>query len=376
MARGTTDRGVRSLELLMTAQSSSRVLNLLRASQQAEQSGSALSPALFQSPVLNRSFILKHRLRQDEVDDFDQDRFSATKIVFPIDPENLGLGGQYVFIDQRGFEPMLADAVGIRDFSGSPDVHLLRELDRIPSFDPFVFREWMTRIGRTVDARYFDLMPSLISGMEGFVLEEINLLVSMSLSGAPDNSAVLRLARKMLASKYDHDLTPLQLTLRMSQQEFQDGIFGWKGLLYYKWLSRRIASELPSMLKGLVTVRPHTHLTSEQAWTAAVFARQITATTIAYHKSIQANISAYDDAYNRLTRDQDPTGFREFLLRAPHLFIEMGDLVSMLEHTTGFWRYRSKEIDPQQFIGDDYLELLGDLREGLGITSETAVRYR
>ncbi len=171
----------------MTAQSSSRVLNLLRASQQAEQSGSALSPALFQSPVLNRSFILKHRLRQDEVDDFDQDRFSATKIVFPIDPENLGLGGKYVFIDQRGFEPMLADAVGIRDFSGSPDVHLLR---------------------------------------------------------------------------------------------------------------------------------------------------------------------------------------------APHLFIEMGDLVSMLEHTTGFWRYRSKEIDPQQFIGDDYLELLGDLREGLGITSETAVRYR
>lgn len=360
----------------MKAQSSSRVLNLLRASQQAEQSGAPLSPALFQSAVLNRSFIIKHRLRLDEVDDFDRDRFAATKIVFPIDPGNLGLGGKSVFIDQRGFEPMLADVVGIRDFSGSPDLHLLRELDRIPSFDPFVFREWMTRIGRTVDARYFDLMPSLISGMEGFVLEEINVLVSMSLSGAADNSAVLRLARKMLASKYDHDLTPLQITLRMSPQEFQDGIFGWKGLLYYKWLSRRIASELPSMLRGLVTIRPRTHLTSEQAETAAVLTRQIAATVMGYHQSIQANIGTYDSSYNRLTRHQDPNGFREFLMRAPHLFIEMGDLVSMLEHTTGFWRFRSKDIHPQRFMGNDYLELLGDLRDGLGVTIETAAGHR
>ncbi len=357
----------------MTTQSSSRVLNLLRAAQGAEKTGGPLSPALFQSQVLNRSFIIKHRLRQDEVDAFDTTRIAATKIVFPIDPANLGLGGKFVFIGQRGFEPMLADVVGIRNFGGSRDVELLHELDRIPSFDPFVFSEWMTRIGRTVDSRYFDLMPSLISGMEGFVLEEINLLVSMSLSGAADNKAVLRLARKMLASKYDEDLTPLQTTLRMSREEFQNGMFGWKGLLYYKWLSRRIAGELPAMLKGLTAVRPRIHISSEQAEMAATLVRQIAGAVAGHHQAIQTNIAVYDGSYNRLTQHQDPQGFREFLMRAPQLFIEMGDLVSMLEHTTGFWAFRSKDINPKRFAGEDYLELLADLRDGLGVAAETGV---
>lgn len=359
----------------MTAQSSSRVLNLIRAAQRAEQSGAPLSPTLFQSQVLNRSFIVKHRLRQDELDAFDDERVTATKIIFPIDPGNLGLGGKFVFIGQRGFEPMLADVVGIRTFSGSRDVQLLRELDRIPSFDPFMFSEWMTRIGRTVDPRYFDLMPSLISGMEGFVLEEINLLVSMSLSGAADNKAVLRLARKMLASNYDEDLTPLQTTLRLSREDFQDGMFGWKGLLYYKWLSRRIGAELPSMLKGLTAIRPRTHFSAEQSETAASMIRQIAAAVSGYHQSIQAHIALYDGSYNKLTRQQDPAGFREFLMRAPRLFIEMGDLVSMLEHTTGFWAFRSKQISPQRFMGEDYLELLGDLRDGLGVGTETGILH-
>ena len=349
----------------MTSHASSRVLNLVRASLTAEAAGRPLAPALFQSPALNRCFIIKHRLRQDEADAFSQPRTTATKIVFPIDPTNLGTGGKSIFIDQRNFEPMLADATGIRDFGASADIQLLRELNQIPSFDPFVFREWMTRIGRVVDGRYFELMPTLIAGMEGFVLGEINMLVSMSLSGAPDNSAVLRLARKMLASTYDSDLTPLQETLRMSREEFRDGMFGWKGMLYYKWLSRRVQGDLPAMLKGLVAIRPKQNISGEQVELAQGLVRNIAATVTDYSRAIQAHITAYDASYRLLTQQQDPAGFRQLLLTAPSMFIEMGDHVSMLEHSLGFWTFRSRAIVPHQFTGDDYLELLADLRDGL-----------
>lgn len=359
----------------MTNESSSRVLNLIRAHQRAEQSGAPLSPALFRSAALNRCFIIKHRLRPEERDAFDDERSLATKIIFPIDPANLALGGKFVFIDQRSFEPMLADAVDIRGAAGARDVQMLRELDRIPSFDPFVLSEWMTRIGRVLDPRYFDLMPSLISGMEGFVLEEINTLVSMSLSGAADNKAVLRLARKMLSSHYDEDLTPLQTTLRMSREEFQDGMFGWKGLLYYKWLARRIAADLPPLVTGLTTIRPRTQISGEQSDAAAALVRAIHAAIGGYHKTVQRHIADYDRSYGRLTRQQDPAGFREFLMRAPRLFIEMGEQVSMLEHTTGFWAFRHRDINPRRFTGEEYLELLTDLHEGLGVGAVSVVSH-
>ena len=85
---------------------------------------------------------------------------------------------------------------------------LLRELDKIPSFDPFLFKEWMAKIGRNPDDRYFELTPSMIAGMEEFVFQEISMLVSISLSGVESNQAVLRLVRKMLSSNYDDDLAP------------------------------------------------------------------------------------------------------------------------------------------------------------------------
>eukprot|EP01035_Chromulina_nebulosa_P003881 gene3880-5305_t len=79
----------------------------------------------------------------------------------------------------------MTEATGTANFLDSPDGQLLKELDKIPSFDPFLLREWLARAGRVADERYFDLTPSIIEGMEQFVLEEISLLVSMALSGQP-----------------------------------------------------------------------------------------------------------------------------------------------------------------------------------------------
>ena len=190
----STGRAAGSLESLMAARSSSRNLNLVQAHRMAELSGAPMDPPLFQSPALRRSFIIKHRLRPEERLNFPGLRPTATKIIIPMDPSNLAMGGKSAFVTEGWFSQLMSEVTGIPDFLSSPDGELLRELDLIPSFDPFLLREWLSRIGRTADDRYFSLSPSIIEGMEAFVLEEISLLVSMALSGKPASAAVLRLA--------------------------------------------------------------------------------------------------------------------------------------------------------------------------------------
>lgn len=366
MTRISTGRTGGSLESLMAARSSSRVLNLVRAHLDADRSGSPMDPPLFQSPVLARSFIIKHRLRPEERLNFPGFRPTATKLILPMDPRNLALGGKAVFIGEGWFGTLMSDATGIKDFLDSPDGQLLRELDQMPSFDPFLLREWLSRMGRTADPRYFELSPSVIEGMEAFVLEEISLLVSMALSGVPANAAVLRLARKMLSSQYDDDLRPLQEVLRMSREEFRDGMFGWKGLLYYKWLFRRVDKLIPPMIAGLTEIRPKRHITREQIDEANAMIRTITGSVQVCARTVQTSLFTYDSAYRGLTQTQDPVGFRSFLLRAPQMFIDLGETVGLLEHSVEFWGYRSKMIEPRRFTGDDYVTLINDLKEGLG----------
>lgn len=367
MRQFNTGRAAGSLQSLMTARSSSRVLNLVHAHKMADRSGSPMDPPLFQSPTLRRSFIIKHRMRPDERLNMPGFSATATKVIIPMDPNNLAVGGKSSFVSEPWFGSMMTDATGTANFLESPDGQLLKELDKIPSFDPFLLREWLARSGRVADERYFDLTPSIIEGMEQFVLEEISLLVSMALSGQPATAAVLRLARKMLSSQYDDDLRPLQEVLRMTPDDFRDGMFGWKGLLYYKWLFRRVDAKVPALVSGLTELRPRRQITRDQIDEANAMIRSISTGVLACAKSVQVSLLAYDTAYRGLTQTQDPVGFRQFLLRAPQMFLDLGESVGLLEHSVDYWGYRSKAIEPRRFTGDDYLMLISELKEGLGV---------
>jgi hypothetical protein len=63
------------------------VLNLLSTWVRHKDKPEYAAQPFFQNTRLNRAMFLKHRLRQDEMDLFDQPRLTATKIVFPVDPK-------------------------------------------------------------------------------------------------------------------------------------------------------------------------------------------------------------------------------------------------------------------------------------------------
>src|SRR5258706_958434 len=103
------DRSVRSLSALEGA-SSSRVLNLVAiAEANADNEGHRTAP-LFLSNILNRSLVLKHRLRADEVDFFPTRRALVTKIIIPFERTRLKCRRHSLVGGQLGFAEILQEA--------------------------------------------------------------------------------------------------------------------------------------------------------------------------------------------------------------------------------------------------------------------------
>lgn len=363
--RKPDEAGARSLISLNRSGSTSRVLNLLRTSQNLLRAGVSERDLLFENRVLNRSFIVKHRLRTSELDTFVDTRFNATKVIIPLDCNDLRAGGRFMFVGQAGWLDLLAEDVGADASVNSRDVRLLETLDRLPSFDPFLLREWLRQCGFRADPAYFELNEGDVANMEAFVFNEVSNLVTMSLADGARHEKILRLVRKMLGDGQDQELEPLRLTLRMTDQEFTEGMFCWKGFLYYKWVAKSVETSIPPVINEMRSRAPQRGGDPEISRQIEQSRRRIGQEMIKMFNSASECISGYDSAYTRLTEARDPLGFKQFLLSAPASFLRLGDILGQLQHIVQFWRYR---MSGDVYIpADEYALILRDFEDGMAI---------
>lgn len=356
--------GARSLINLNRAGSTSRVLNLLRASGAILAAGGTERDLLFETRILNRAFILKHRLRTTELDTFSDGRFNATKVIIPLDANDLSAGGRFMFVGQAGWLSLLAEDVGVAVGPEARDVQLLEALDRLPSFDPFLLREWLRRFNFRAHPAYLELNETDIAGMEQFVFNEVSNLVTMSLTGGARHETILRLVRKMLSDDGDQELEPLRLTLRMTETEFREGLFCWKGFLYYKWVAKGVENQIAPVIAEMRARTPSRGLEAELARQIEQSRRRIAQEMLRMFNSASECIGGYDEAYRRLTEARDPIAFKQFLLNAPASFLRLGDLLGQLQHIVQFWRFR---VGGGFIAVEEFAQILKDFEEGMAI---------
>ncbi|MCX8497891.1 MAG: hypothetical protein ORN25_00855, partial [Caulobacteraceae bacterium] len=155
-----SSRTVRKLSSLQETAASSRVLNLVTTWKQSGPEAQYADRPLLENRVLNRSIIVKHQLRANERVYFDDKRLSATKIIIPIDMDNLNTGSYSIFIGERNYEARIRSILGSRSRHNARDREVLGMLDALPSFDPFLLREAVVKKGLDVAPCYFELSPA------------------------------------------------------------------------------------------------------------------------------------------------------------------------------------------------------------------------
>ena len=360
----SNDRTVRFLSALGGA-STSRVLNLYRVAADNGDDPEYQDQPLFLSPIINRSFLLKHRTRSDETYLFPGPRAVATKILIPFDMADLRAGGRSLFVDQRGYVDTLRAVGNYTAERLERDLVVLRLLNAVPSLDPFLLREHLRNNQIDVAACYFAISEGDQERMHNFVSQEMSQLVALAGSGGNGKSGN-RLVSAMLSNQVDEKLEPLRLTLGLTGDDFREGVFSWRGFLYYKWSMGKFWPDVVGVLREINVIAPHGPVSPEQKVILSAARRSIIAMVRDNGQHVSKALSVYDEAFRDLVANQTPKTFRDFLLSAPYMFLELGEKLGAISHIVSFWRYRFAPGSPAHVDAEELAAIFQDFASGFG----------
>jgi hypothetical protein len=357
------DRTVRFLHALGGA-STSRVLNLGQVARANKDNPEHAEKPMFRSPIINTAFILKHRIRSDEAYMFSSARPVATKIIIPFDQADLRAGGRSIFIDQRGFIDSLRSAGNYNGANLERDLTVLKLMGAIPSLDPFLLREHLRNHEIDVASCYFSISPGDQQRMHEFVSGEITKLISMASGGGDSRAGTDRMVTAMLSNKVDEKLEPLRLTLGLSGGDFREGVFSWRGFLYYKWSMESFWPDVMRVLREIKEIHPHGAVDVEQRAFLTNAKRSIIEMVRDYGAHVTKVLKIYDDSFSELVANQAPKTFRDFLLSAPYMFLELGEKMGAISHIVSFWRYRFPVGQPKAIDAEELTTIFQDFTSG------------
>ena len=356
----------RSMRALERTASTSRVLNLAALAVKHANNPEHAAQPLFQAPPLNAAVILKHRLRTNEVGVVFTRHRTATKLIVPFERSDLSLGGRSLFVGDRGWMESLQELAGTSGELGR-DAGVLEALDELPSLDPFLLREHMKRRGFEIAETYFEISAGDLEMMQAFVGAEITKLIELAYKGRSANEANTgRLVEALLSTRNDERLEPLRITLRLEGDSYREGIFAWKGFLYYKWVLNSLWPRLREVLVELMKVKIIGPRDVEHE-------ALVRALKVRLHDNIERQVKAvadylrvYDGVFAELTSDGNATAFRDFLLRSPEMLVALGEGTGVVSHIASFWRFRFPKDKPLQAHVSELLDILQDFEAGLG----------
>ncbi len=357
---------MRRLTALQESASTARVLNLGGSLRKTDVDPESLKPPFFTNPLLNRAIIVKHRVRPNEADAFNSPRQNATKILLPIDPKDLKLGAHYFFMGQKDFDSVTTSVFGRGLAPGEHDRQVLDLIDALPSLDPFLLREHLRRNGFEPARAYFNISDADLERMHAYVEAEITPLVAMSFQAELGSKAqAAKLVNKLLSSNAPDDLGPLRGVLMLGEREFLDGIFAWRGFLYYKWVQESLQRRTAQVTSAIELVQPRGPRDPESSAYIGPARNRICISVQKTVNSISQMLSVYDKAYQGLTQKGDPAGFRDFLLTAPAMFTNLGEQLGALQHIVSYWTHRFPTGKPAVASPQELMDFLIDFEDSL-----------
>ena len=369
-----SDRTYRSLRGLEKTASTSRVLNLSALSARNADNPEHQKSPFFVAAALSGEVVVRHRLREQEQESFDRHRYSATKLILPFTRTDLGLGGRTFFVGERGWINALEEMRG--EAPDLPrDAAVLEAIDELPSLDPFLLREHMKRRGFDISPSHFEISAPDLQRMQRFVGSEIAKLIELAYRdvGDPLEKSTARLVEALLSARTDARLEPLRMTLRLEPENYKEGIFAWKGFLYYKWVLNSLWPNLKEVFGELGKVRVIGSIDSETASELAATKIRLRTKMERKVKSVMGHLNVYDHTFYQLTGEGNAVVFRDFLLKSPELFLSLGEGCGLISHIVSYWRYQFAKGKPLHADAVQLLDILQDFETSLGADEEKQV---
>jgi hypothetical protein len=365
-----TVSGVQSLRSITARSSSARVLDLHSLALDCADDPLHGERPMFTHPVLNRTLIVKHHPRPGEFDYTDDVGAIVTKVIFPFDPDDLDLGGQFLLIDDPDLVGQLERHLDHNGGDLARDVAVLQLLDRLPTLDPFLLSEALTANKIDVAPCYFRLSPTDKAQMRDFVSEQVTTLIGLCLTGALVSDAqAKRLSDLILAEGESPELDPLRLAMKMEWPEFAQAMFCWKAVLYYRWRSRALRPDIKATRRSIAMVEI-SRFDIDTAPFIRLAINQLETLMTECDRRIADLFRIYDEVFDALTEQRSPEPFRRFLVDGPQVFARLGERMGRMEQLVSYWSHqfpgrRTRQLSPEA-VFDGMRNLLSALSLSAG----------
>jgi hypothetical protein len=242
-------------------------------------------------------------------------------------------------------------------------------MDGLPSLDPFLLREHLRRNGFEPARAYFNISDADIERMHAYVENEITPLVEMSFkSDLATKGQAAKLVNKILSSNAPADLSLLRSVLMLDEQAFLDGIFAWRGFLYYKWVQESLHRRTAAVTAAIELVQPRGPRDPEAVAYIGPARSRICLAVQKAIDNINQMLGVYDKAYQGLTKNGDPAAFRDFLLTAPSMFTNLGEQLGAVQHIVSYWSHRFPAGRPAMVSSEELMDFLIDFEDSLSFT--------
>ena len=349
------DRTVRDLGQIEKSASTSRVLNLLSVSNHSRNEPGYAEHPFFTSPRLNESLILKHRIRADEAGLLPKEKSTGTKVILPFERTDLKIGGRSFLVEQKGWRDVVNDISGAYR-NPDRDILVLLALNDLPSLDPFLVREQLKRRGLMVASCYFMISEADATRMHNFVGKQVEILLDISQRNRIDGSSWSnRMIRALLAPTPGDSIHPIRLALRLDPDDFEEGVFAWKGFLYYQWV-----------LGEILAMKTHGFRDREMSRALDRSRRRLVDRVNSVLEEVVGAVRVYEAAFNDLTRNGKPLAFANFLKRTPEMFVLLGERIGALSHVASYWQFRFPEGSVEPIQLEELFEIVRDFEYTLG----------
>lgn len=359
----------RSLEGLADVRANGRVLNLgAIARDLAHSNPGEKPPTFFNSATLNQSIIVKHNIRDNEKHLFARPQAVATKLILPIDPENLASGGATFMLGERQAPRILRDKMGLNRATGDAavqrDLKILDILDSLATLDPFIVRERFAVDGVDLPDAFSAFHLHGDHALYEYMKSQLLPLVRLAMAGQQTNERALdRLLDEIFVESHNSKAEFLRQALRIEADKWPAALYVWKAALFYEYRARSFEPRWRRFMESLQNVKLYGFSNLAPAEVVLRLRVDLLDRALRTKGHLDRLLESFNQAFRQdLIGQGTPESFRDYLMTLNDKLYNFGVAYGVLEQIVGYWEYwfiaRGTTSIPAEFFMDICRDLL------------------
>lgn len=297
-----------------------------------------------------------------------------TAIYVPKVSEEPDLGGHAIFMNQPKYAEMMKHHCGMNvsdaEVNGD-DLTLLRVLEDVPSFDPFLLKSVLSDKKIAVNENYLNVLKDEEVEVRQVIEQRVRPIVERAYAGLAPSEADAR-TQSFIDGIWDPDSSDASAFIaafRIESSAIPEVFGAWKGVSYYQYQLQRIRpriAELLSFLQGEHSIPIDIRkLVPSEREGLMMYRKDILNRLRSAYKNTQSILQECDHAYDSLISDGNPIPFRNFLQTAVDKYWTLGACNCSLVLVTDVWARLSQKGRLVRYESDTIKSMFSGMRAAL-----------